>query len=424
MPARLSVGRAGAAAVLGLTVPLLAVGTLRLQVGGDGLPIIVCVLLAGAGLFGLRYIFGTVSIADSLGADARFLALSMLAFWTWHLFAAMRSIAFESAMLEHARLTVGMVCFAALVGSRRLLSGYVGHLWTTSIVVSALLLAALMFRYAVVFGMPYLGNDWEIPTRLGKNQLGWFLAVTMPYVLVNFMCSGRGWRYLVPTLIHVLAWVYVASRGSWICGVMGTALALGFSRGNGMRKRICGRTLLLMAILVAAAALFLSVSKSPIKLDDLDVVVRLMDSGSLSPAQHSNKLRLDLIKYYAELFERSPLIGIGLRNSIYAGGYVSHNDILAILAEQGLFGIVLFAVVILGAVRAVFAGPALRWYEMASRGAAVSVVLYLLLINAYASPMFWILLALITVSSGERCHIRMSMESSGGDVCMTPGRRM
>lgn len=402
MPARLSVGRGGAAAVLGLTVPLLAVGALRLQIGSDGLPLIVCVLLAGAGLFGLRYIFGTVSIAESLGADARFLTLSMLAFWTWHLFAAMRSIAFESAMLEHARLTVGMVCFAALVGSRRLLSGGIERLWAISIVVSALLLAALMFRYAVVFGMPYLGNDWATPTRFGKNQLGWFLAVTMPYVLVNFMCSGRGWRYLVPTLIHVLAWVYVASRGSWVCGALGTVLALGFSRGSGLSRRIWGRSAFLVAILVAAAALFLSVAKSPISLADLDVVVRLMDGGSLSPEQHSNKLRLDLIKYYAELFERSPVIGIGLRNSLYAGGYVSHNDILTILAEQGLFGMALFTVVILGAVRSVFAGAAGSWYELASRGAVVSVILYLLLINAYASPMFWILLALIMVSSGDR----------------------
>ncbi len=402
MPARPSVGRTGAITVLGLTVPLLAVGGLRVPVGSDGIPLVVCALLATAGLFSVRHAFGRVSIAEMVGTDSALLAVALLAFWTWHLFAATRAIVFGPAMVEHAKLTVGMVCFAVLLGSRRLISGNIERLWGTCIVVSAFVLAALMFRYAFVFGMPYLGNDWALPTRFGKNQLGWFLAVTMPFVLVNFACSNRGWKFLVPTVIHVLAWMYVASRGSWVCGTLGTVLALCFARGMGVTRRALGRFVLLATLLLCAAGAVLSLVDLPVKMADLDIVTRLMDGGSLSPAQHSNKLRWDLIKHYTELFEQSPLIGIGLRNSLYSGGYVSHNDVIAILAEQGLLGIGLFSLVLTLAIRSIFASPRRQWSSLASRGASVSMLCYLLLINAYASPMFWILLALVMVSSGER----------------------
>ena len=96
-----------------------------------------------------------------------------------------------------------------------------------------------------------------------------------------------------------------------------------------------------------------------------------------------------------DLFKSSPIIGIGLGSFMHYETLITHNDYLLILAEQGLFGIILFLTILIN-----FVKKAYKVYlfertpiNICMFFTILGICLYFFFINAYDHIVIWTLFA-------------------------------
>jgi O-antigen ligase len=375
----------------------LAVDIFRIPAAGMKLPLPVLVLLLVFCVSLLRALLGISSLVPKVPGKAVFLCMTCAVFWLYHLGSAMRAVDLSVALVNHLKLTVGMLCFVIIIFSTSFLAPRFDKMWSVHFIVASLLLLALMYRYAIVFGMPFLGIDWDSPTRFGKNQLGWFLAATMPYMLSFYLSRSGGHRMLIPLQIHVLAWLYTASRGSWLCGFVGCLIAL-FVLRRQIRFPVFVKRLALLAIpLVLLGSLAIAVFDLPINMQSLDMMARLTTSSGQGSNSVSDRVRTEMMDRHLEIFEEQPIVGQGLTNSLSGHEILSHNDYLYLMTDLGAVGLLLFIAFLFAIISVAWSRAPEHWCSAAALGSVVSIVCYLSLINVYTSPMFWILLGLAAV---------------------------
>lgn len=222
--------------------------------------------------------------------------------------------------------------------------------------------------------------------RISPNVFGGMLAVTLPFYVPLLALPGAealpltpGWRralrffWSAVLAVALLGWLVASSRGAWLALAGAVTLwalwrALGALTRNGrrgirrsarawsLRLRWMGGALLLGAALLALAVVLIFEGHFP-------------GVGSLTN-------RLDLLRTSALLARDTPFTGIGLgmyemHFSIYTllihVGYIvnSHNLLLDIAIEQGVFGAFAYA----GLAALAFV-TGLRWLRDASRAHA------------------------------------------------------
>jgi O-antigen ligase len=97
-------------------------------------------------------------------------------------------------------------------------------------------------------------------------------------------------------------------------------------------------------------------------------------------------------------FMELPLVGIGLMNFAVTSERVSHNDYLAILADMGIIGFLLFAGLLALVVLLSFRSLQTRdWLSLGTRASLIAVIISFFFINAYTNSIFWIFLAMVIV---------------------------
>jgi len=135
-------------------------------------------------------------------------------------------------------------------------------------------------------------------------------------------------------------------------------------------------------------------------LDELEYSRRLLalfDPDAV-PELQSSTIRLALMEKALSDFTQLPLIGIGLMNFAVTSERVSHNDYLAILADMGLIGFLLFAGLL--ALILLLSFRSLRgrdWLSLGTRASLIAVIISFFFINAYTNSIFWIFLAMVVV---------------------------
>ena len=228
------------------------------------------------------------------------------------------------------------------------------------------------------------------PTRENRNQLAWFLAISLPYAAAYFFKGPGRWRGLLPLLVMIVAWLYTSSRGSWVCGSIGIFWAVWISRGTDFRQ-ILGKGVILSVVLISVVFSVWVKVLPFIQADDFDMIKRI---GSLVSSQematdYSYGVGMELVENSLNNFEKNPIFGSGLTNSRIQHTFVSHNDILGIMSELGTIGIVIFGGILALVLRVCLNSFQGSWLKSGAQGSVIALVIYLGLINVYTTATFW-----------------------------------
>jgi O-antigen ligase len=390
--------------LLAVTFPLFAVeflryydqAALRLSLP---LPMIALLLILFVGV--LSIFAGDPTVAGPAHQRGRlpWVFCFMVLFFVWHLVSLMRSEDFQRGLREVAKLAMGIGSFWIVFTFFPRDRSFIDRFWKVSLWSSAVLIGFLVYYYAFVFNCPYLGNHLDAPTRTGRNMLTWYLVFTIPYAATLVIDSRHKLINSVPILVLTIAWLYAGSRGAWV-SVAGGILALVFLliRAN-PRKGIAISVALFSAMGLAVFAAWF-VLESYFDFQELEYVQRLFSlfDPQAAPELHSVSVRIALMEKALDDFLRLPLTGIGLMNFAIESERVTHNDYLAILADMGLIGFLLFfgilAVVFVLGFRYL---EGKDWLSLGTRASLIGVSISFFFINAYTNSIFWIFLALVLV---------------------------
>lgn len=204
----------------------------------------------------------------------------------------------------------------------------------------------------------------------GSNYLAVFLEFSLFFELVT---RRRGWPLLVA--LNAAGIILTFSRGALLASfvvLVLTALVMLFLRG---RRTVA---LVVFVILAGASVVLAATPSLQVLIQAFDIVTRTADS------------RLELWQDAWRAAAERPLTGVGY------GAYESigthrdaHSQPMALLAETGVTGLVLFSVAVLGALGRLLAVAARRENE-ARRGEALGIVAGMLavLLHSFIEPFF------------------------------------
>ncbi len=389
--------------VLAGSLCLLGVDFLRLSVGGQTVPLTVALLFLWGGGLLIRSLIGHRTAMPMPGLWASVFWMLYAVFWLLHLVAVLRSRDIADAAGVHIKLTIGGVVCWLVVWLAPRIEKSIDRLWVVHLVAMSTLLLILIYRYAYVFSMPFLGISWDSPTRFGKNQIGWLLAVTMPYLAAFVLTRKKLRLLLIPLSVHVIAWLYTASRGSWACGGLGVLATVSFLFASRPLVPTLRRAIFLATILGVLGFAGAMVLDIPLDFRKLDAYARLLGEGGSNDV--SDRVRLEMLDRQLDRFEQRPIIGGGLGSSVGTGEVLSHSDFLAILTDMGASGMLVFSAMLLVALASAIRVGRRGWFPHGAVGSIVAQILYFVFINAYVSPMFWVFLAFALIpyySAGYR----------------------
>jgi len=362
-------------------------------------PMLFLLLILGAGILcilaGGRAPGGFSFLRETLPG----LFCIMVLFLVWHLISLMRSKDLGWGLREVAKLCMGLASFLIVFGFFPRDRQFIARFWRIALWASAVLIGYLIYHYAMVFHSPFLGNQLDAPTHTGRNMLTWYLVFTIPFSVTLVIDSRHKLFDLVPAVVLIIAWIYAGSRGAWVSVAGGLLTLLVFLVRADPRKGVW-----ISLALCAASAVVLGVAwyvlNNFLDLDELEYSRRLLalfDPDAV-PELQSSTIRLALMEKALSDFTQLPLIGIGLMNFAVTSERVSHNDYLAILADMGLIGFLLFAGLLALILLLSFRSLGGRdWLSLGTRASLIAVIISFFFINAYTNSIFWIFLAMVVV---------------------------
>lgn len=278
--------------------------------------------------------------------------------------------------------------------------------WRTALIVSAILFGALIYRHLVVFQSSFLGAHFDSVTRQNRNQLLWYLVFVLPFAL-TWLISGRVrvLQFAVGATLLV-GWVYGGSRGAWISVVVGvSSIALIASVRRGIAAALT--SVIIAVSLLVSIPLLVQIMETRVGELDASRRFRYLWDPSSVPELQSFESRTGLIEQAIETFRTAPILGIG----VLADSGATHNDFAAMLLQLGFVGFVLFVMVLWRfATPAVAIKPDDDWTATGARMGLVSVLVSLMAINGYQSPLLWVFcaLALLTLERPQPAREAMS----------------
>ncbi len=369
---------------------------------GDGLPATIMMTLVVA----VRSIKAWINCHQiKLGWPEFFLILFIALNWF---------SAFPNAQLDSfkplLKLTLGMMIFLlALDSSKEWLGTEPEKLIRMVVVSGTIFTAALVFINIFIWHSPFLtANFLNSASGAGKNQLAFYLANL--YGITYLMNIKRPKQLIWIRLIIFLAIVYTQSRGALVAVLLATGfywcLKLWYKQIRISRPLMIKIFLLTLIVVLVPAIVIISSppeEKEALveRLQVFDAITRSYDSGSVGARKYLLSLGLDL-------FAERPFFGHGINafyaNSIWMGmRYLSHNDYIQILVEQGLTGLILLAGFVLAMLGRILRARAKNGSHLGAVVTLLIPIVYLLFINAIQTPLIWFVFALIqgVVRNGE-----------------------
>jgi O-antigen ligase len=389
---------------LALTFSLFGVSFFRVNAGiiHIAIPMIILCFITGIGICNILISDGKLPI--QLHSRKYDLIITLCAlFFLWHLISIFQSTNLSLATKEMAKLFFGLICFWTII----FLFPKEDRFFETFIVVilisTSLLLVRLIYQYAFVFKVPWLGINLEEANRFGRNQLSFYLVIIAPYALLYYWKTSYKIRTSFIVAIIYFALIYCGSRSSWIAAAASLMYIMFFM----VRVSVIG------AIKMAGTIIFgglifmvagLRVMSNYINLSEISIRLISIFYPKAIPenlwylGKYSYAVRGKTLLQTIEAFYTSPILGVGLGNTTNYVNRITHNDYLAILLELGCIGEFLFLSLLL----AIWAQGRftrcnryieINWLCVASRASFVSLVVSLVFINTYTSLHCWIFMA-------------------------------
>lgn len=386
-----------------LTLPFFAGKWLRIElIGKIAIPAVLLVVIMYGGIIRA---FVASPLRKEIRGGSLVLVLS-LTFLTWHLVGALRAEEIGPAVKEIIKLTSCVSVMWVIALSFPSDRAFERRFWLVVFAGSSAVMLYLMYFYAVVWEYGALGNDLTHgkPVKFGRNLMGYYLAIVLPFCLSFCFLDGgktRGQRLLgrLCLLVLLTAWLYVSSRATWVSGILATIAIVWATRRWGH---------LLLFVGLSTLAYFAIVGK----VGELELVTKVVYLFDPSSAPHLNTYenRLNLLEQAFSLWRDAPILGIGLTDIKTSGGLWPHNDYLAILTDLGVIGLGLFVSILLVAfvivVRPVAnSTTALPWASVGARGALVAASCFMMFTDAYTFLLLWIVLGFCLASARREVQV-------------------
>jgi O-antigen ligase len=341
------------------------------------------------------------ALRSEVGSTLVVLALLLL---IWHVFSAMRSDDQVLATREVVKLGLGLLSLWTALAFFPPEQQFLERFWRLVIWASAALMALLIYKSAFVFASPYLISEISVQTRVGKNQVGQYLAYILPFAIAYLWGTKQKVIALLPVLTLIIAWIYLGSRGAWIAVLVGLIFGLPkVSKARGFRVVTIYVALI---IVVGLASWWILESYVPAENLEYSRRIEYFYNPAGVPEYNTYAVRWHRLTIFGDLFLTSPLIGVGLTNSGFRLGTLPHNDYLGILADLGIVGLGVF-LLILGIIWANiwptgsrYQVEGMSWVFLGNRGALVSVLTFMLTMDKiYTTTLFWVFLGVALVTS-------------------------
>jgi hypothetical protein len=379
--------------------PLFAVQFLRLDHERLHVHVAVPMVIMGA------VVVGAIAARLRDGGEAgprldRRVAATATVFFLLHAIAVLRAIDPVLALRETIKLGLGIACLWGAVVAFPRRREDIERFWTCALSMSAALYAALIYRHYFVFRGPYLSGSFSELTPFGRNHTAQYLIYVVPLAVCRLLSAERRWTHVLTAFVLVTALVYGGSRGT-ILAVLSGFLWLAkraWSERAVWRWPQAGRTTVLVALVMIMP--WIAVSFLVPHAEAIEKFHYLINPRAV-PRLHSYEERGRRITDGLALFRRAPIFGVGVTNAEPLIGTATHCDYITVAAEQGLLGLACFAAVLLSIGSRLFSGASefAGWAAVGMRMGFIGVLISMVFINTYSTPIFWIFLGLCLVQA-------------------------
>jgi len=379
------------------TIPLLSIRYFRLNILKFSFPIFFIFVITGVGIF-----FFTKNYSRELRTDKNtfiFIVL-MILFTIYQILNGFRGgitiKSIDESVKTFSSLIVFIFIFYVLKNTIYNEPNNLIKLFKPVIFISTIILVVLIIRYFFHFNSKYLGIILEYRTETGKNQLALYLGMLFPVVLNTFL-NKRNIYTFIYLIVHLIALIYVDSRGVLLCLFLSYMFTFIFLRKQPIIQLI---TIFgLISILFFLSFYFVN---------NFSSVIKKMNSYNAIKDVHlykSNEMREILAIKSLYFFNSSPFFGIGTNKFLDQVGFVNHNSYLQILSEQGIFGFTIFLLLLL-VIFVVIKNLSINCnrFERSIIISSLVPIFYFLFINAYNLILIYIFWAVLFILNNN--HIR------------------
>jgi len=340
----------------------------------------------------------------------------IITFFLLHVMGLFRSSSHLIAISIITKLTMGIAAFLCIILFFPSDKKTIKKFWVIIVWSSTALLLFLIYKYAFVFKSTYLSSQLDYATRVGRNQLAWYLIFVFPPALCYFWCSSKRKKIIkfIPLFVITISIIYSCSRSTWVSIVVSLFFFLMVAKKNKKYERKNNIIfLLLMSLLVLTS--YWGLTKVINNVEISQRVTSLLSTNEVSRL-HSYDTRSSLLKNGINYFINRPILGIGLGNSEEKLGRPTHNDYLNIFLEMGFLCGVCFIGILISIIKITklnhlshYKTKKLSWTSTSGRMTLVALCVSLFFINAYTTLLFWIFLGLILkMTESEKKYFKIS----------------
>lgn len=394
---------------VGWTFPLFIFGEFRLNLGFYHISIPSVLLL----LIFVNYLFQQISSGDiyiSITKKSYELMSICILFLLLHLFSSINSMMQILAIKEVLKLFIGIfslyLFFLTFPNSFSFNKKFVKIISIASIIAFCL----LIYQYAIVFKVPFLGNNINEVQRSGKNQLTYYIACTLPFALAYFKTDKNRFLSFISVFIFIITLVYSSSRSAWVAAFVG--LLFYFFSGFKISKK---RTNLIIKTITILSISTFGVYYILFNYFDTEFEVLYRFISIFAPdlipdeyaylGKNSYNVRGKTLQMAFNAFANYPLFGIGLSNTIlFLDREWTHNDHVGALLQLGIIGYTIFVGIWVSIWRFISTSPNYfitnkSEFFIASKQSVITMLVLSFFIDVYTSTHFWFFIGLIIIPS-------------------------
>ncbi len=375
-----------------ISYPLLGVELFRFSIGKLQVPIFFIFLL----IIGVNSLFSLCINKKKINKiyyTQKIFLLSFTTFTIFHMINMILSSDIERALIQQVKLIICLMTIVIIWFSFPKNPNLLRKLLDVMIISSTVLLFLYIYHYIFVLHAPYLSIEWDEISQYGKNQIGLYLSLSLPFVVWRSMYSGLFSPWLISLVIHIFAMFYTLSRGTWVTVAISffsiITLYLIKEKSPKRKKQIIKSIFMIAMCIIGIFCYFYTEQISPIRFEErLNSLLALQDVGN----EMSISLRKELISKALDIFSKNPLLGIGTSAFMLESGLNAHIDYLLILSEQGIIGFSMFILIIISIIKGILAVPEkFSWEILGLKQASLGAIIYLFFINAYNVLMIYVI---------------------------------
>lgn len=254
----------------------------------------------------------------------------------------------------------------------------------------------LYWKYKIIWDVPWLGVDIEVPSKAGKNSLGAAVTILAPFFFINFKYD---YFYKFISIIGLTAFCIllfnINSRAMVVITLLQLFCFFYFTKMMSNKMKI----LVIMMLSIFIIPLLISDNSIVRWITKRNVNQVIVNDSVVDTLAASH--RFWLLQEAAQGFIDSKGIGNGtasfrIRPSNLGNRTETHNDYMLILYEQGIIGILFFLNLLI--YRIYISIKTLHRTKdpcvFASVCSMVGIMAALIFMNFYTSLIFWTLLGL------------------------------